>query len=169
MMKIFSLRLCTLLLALTAAGTAVADHNFGVGVKAGTLGIGVEGTWRPLPYVDLRLGANQYDYSDNGVYAGVNYDAEINLDNYYVTGNFRFPLSPFRLTGGLYSNVWPTIRVLPTRSARLTRSSASSTEAARGFSTNTCLPASTAARRCIGRKCGGVASRITSHVSITFL
>jgi hypothetical protein len=76
----------------------------GVGVKAGTLGIGVEGTWRPLPYLDVRLGANQYDYSDNGIYGGVNYDAEINLDNYYVTGNFRFPLSPFRLTGGLYSN-----------------------------------------------------------------
>jgi len=104
MMKTLSLRLCALLLTLAAAGTAVADHNFGVGVKAGTLGIGVEGTWRPLPYIDLRLGANQYDYSDSGLYAGVNYDAEINLDNYYVTGNFRFPLSPFRLTGGLYSN-----------------------------------------------------------------
>jgi hypothetical protein len=104
MMKTFSLRLCALLIMLTAAGTAVADHNFGIGVKAGTLGIGVEGTWRPLPYIDLRLGANQYDYSDNGLYGGVNYDAEINLDSYYVTGNFRFPLSPFRITGGLYSN-----------------------------------------------------------------
>jgi hypothetical protein len=104
MMKTFSLRVCALLLTLATAGTAVADHNFGIGVKAGTLGIGVEGTWRPLPYIDLRLGANQYDYSDSGLYAGVNYDAEISLDNYYVTGNFRFPLSPFRLTGGLYSN-----------------------------------------------------------------
>jgi hypothetical protein len=103
-MKIFSLRIAALLMAFAATGTAVADHNFGVGVKAGTLGIGVEGTWRPLPYLDVRLGANQYDYSDAGVYGGVNYDAEINLDNYYVTGNFRFPLSPFRLTGGLYSN-----------------------------------------------------------------
>jgi hypothetical protein len=93
-----------LLLALAASGTASADHNFGIGVKAGTLGIGVEGTWRPLPYIDLRLGANQFDYAENGVYGGVNYDAEINLDNYYVTGNVHFPLSPFRLTGGLYSN-----------------------------------------------------------------
>ncbi len=103
-MKISLLRVCVLLAALFTAGTAVADHNFGIGVKAGTLGIGVEGTWRPLPYVDLRLGANQYDYKDSGVYGGVNYDAEINLDTYYVTGNLRFPLSPFRLTGGLYSN-----------------------------------------------------------------
>ena len=104
MMKTFTLRLCALLVALATTGTAVADHNFGIGVKAGTLGIGVEGTWRPLPYLDLRLGANQYDYSDTGFYGGINYDAEVNLDNYYVTGNFRFPLSPFRLTGGLYSN-----------------------------------------------------------------
>ena len=103
-MKTLSFRIAALLVALAATGTAVADHNFGVGVKAGTLGIGVEGTWRPLPYLDHRVGATQYNYSDNGVYGGVNYDAEIDLDNYYVTGNFRFPLSPFRLTGGLYSN-----------------------------------------------------------------
>ncbi len=98
------LRACVLLSAFAVTGTAVADHNFGVGVKAGTLGIGVEGTWRPLPYIDLRVGANQYDYEDSGLYGGVNYDAEFNLDNYYVTGNLRFPLSPFRLSGGLYSN-----------------------------------------------------------------
>ncbi len=98
------LRACVLLSAFAVTGTAVADHNFGVGVKAGTLGIGVEGTWRPLPYIDLRVGANQYDYKDSGLYGGVNYDAEFNLDNYYVTGNLRFPLSPFRLSGGLYAN-----------------------------------------------------------------
>lgn len=103
-MKTLSLKLCALLLALAAGGTAFADHNFGVGVKAGTLGLGVEGTWRPLPYIDLRAGVNQFDYDDNGFYGGINYDAEISLDNYYVTGNLRFPLSPFRLTGGLYSN-----------------------------------------------------------------
>ena len=103
-MKTYSLRLCTLLLAFAASGTAFADHNFGVGVKAGTLGLGVEGTWRPLPYIDFRAGVNRYDYNDSGSYGGINYDAEIGLDNYYLTGNLRFPLSPFRLTGGLYSN-----------------------------------------------------------------
>ena len=103
-MSRISLRLGTLLLALAVTGTAVADHNFGVGVKAGTLGIGVEGTWRPLPYLDLRVGANQYDYGTTGAYSGVNYDAELKLDNYYATGNLRFPLSPLRLTAGLYSN-----------------------------------------------------------------
>ena len=94
----------SLSLALFVSAPAVADNNFGVGVKAGTLGLGLEGTWRPLPYMDIRLGANLYDYTDSGSQAGINYDAELNLDTFYATGNFRFPLSPFRLTAGLYQN-----------------------------------------------------------------
>lgn len=93
-----------LLVALTATGTAAADNNFGVGLKAGTLGLGIEGTWRPLPYMDLRLGANRYDYDDTVAYAGIDYDAALGLDTLYATANFRFPLSPLRVTGGLYSN-----------------------------------------------------------------
>lgn len=93
-----------LLVALTAAGNAAADNNFGVGVKAGTLGLGIEGTWRPLPYLDLRLGANRFDYDDTIAYAGIDYDATLGLDTLYATANFRFPLSPLRVTGGLYSN-----------------------------------------------------------------
>jgi len=103
-MKTYLIKACVLTLALAAAGTASADNNFGFGVKAGTLGLGVEGTWRPLPYLDLRFGANQYDYSDTGTQAGVVYDSELNLDTLYLTGNFRFPLSPFRVTAGVYSN-----------------------------------------------------------------
>ena len=103
-MKTFWLKTSLFALALGIAGTASADNNLGVGVKAGTLGIGVEGTWRPLPYMDIRVGANQYDYSDNGTYGGILYDAEVNLDTYYATGNFRFPLSPFRVTAGVFSN-----------------------------------------------------------------
>jgi len=89
-------------LALMMCGTATAD--FGVGVKAGTLGLGAEARWSPLPWLDFRLGANSYDYKDNGAQAGINYDATLALDNYYATGNFRFPLSPFRVTAGAFSN-----------------------------------------------------------------
>jgi hypothetical protein len=85
-------------------GNAVADHNLWLGVKAGTLGLGVEGAWRPIPWLDLRLGANQYRYKDSGSQAGINYDAELNLDNFYGTANFRFPLSPMRFSAGAYSN-----------------------------------------------------------------
>ena len=89
-------------LALFACGTASAD--FGVGMKAGTLGLGAEARWSPLPWIDFRFGANSYDYEDNGSQAGINYDATFVLDNYYATGNFRFPLSPFRVTAGAFSN-----------------------------------------------------------------
>lgn len=93
--------LCTW--ALLAAGTAAAD--FGVGLKAGTLGIGVEGRWDPpVPWFDLRVGLNQYDYETNGDYSGINYDATLALDSYYLTGNFKFPASPLRFTVGAFSN-----------------------------------------------------------------
>lgn len=89
-------------LALLAFGTANAE--FGMGLRAGTLGLGVEGRWSPLPWLDLRAGANKYDYDDDGLQAGIDYDATFALDTYYVTGNFRFPLSPFRITAGAYDN-----------------------------------------------------------------
>lgn len=89
-------------LALIACGGASAD--FGVGLKAGTLGLGVEGRWSPLPWLDVRMGVNQYDYEDNGSQSGINYDATFALDTFYATGNFRFPLSPFRVTAGVFSN-----------------------------------------------------------------
>jgi len=90
-------------LALMASGTAAAD--FGVGVKAGTLGLGLEGRWDPpVPWFDIRLGMNQYDYDDSSNYAGVDYDATLALDSFYLTGNIKFPLSPFRLTLGAVSN-----------------------------------------------------------------
>ena len=85
-------------------GTAAADHNVWMGLKAGTLGLGIEGAWRPLPWFDVRVGANQFDYSDTGSQAGINYDADLALDNYYGAASFRFPLSPMRMTAGLYSN-----------------------------------------------------------------
>ncbi len=91
-------------LALSFGGTAAADNDFGVGVKAGTLGLGLEASWQPLPYLELRLGATQYDFDDDGRQAGIDYDATLALEQYYATANFHFPISPMRVTAGLYSN-----------------------------------------------------------------
>ena len=89
---------------LLTAGTATAGDSLWLGVKAGTLGIGLEGTWRPIEWLDLRVGGNIYDYNETGSQAGINYDATLELQTFYATANFRFPLSPFRLTAGAYSN-----------------------------------------------------------------
>lgn len=93
-----------MLLAVFSTGMAHADNNFGVGLKAGTLGLGLEGSWRPLPYLELRVGANAYDYSDNGAMAGIDYDQDLSLESFYGTANILFPISPMRVTAGIYSN-----------------------------------------------------------------
>ena len=94
----------TFLALLAFTGNAAADNNLWLGVKAGTLGVGLEGTWRPIEWLDLRVGGNIYDYNETGSQAGINYDATLELQTFYATANFRFPLSPFRLTAGAYSN-----------------------------------------------------------------
>ncbi|MFQ5548283.1 MAG: hypothetical protein ACE5FV_08330 [Woeseia sp.] len=86
------------------AGKSLADDNLWIGAKAGTLGLGLEATWRPLPYLDLRVGFNKYDYDMSGLQAGLNYVAELGLDNAYGTANFRVPLNPMRFTVGFFSN-----------------------------------------------------------------
>ncbi len=103
-MKVLRAKLAVLLLGLMTAGTATAGDNLWMGVKAGTLGLGLEAMWRPIPWLDLRAGFNMYDYEDNGSQAGINYDATLQLETYYATGNFLFPLSPFRITVGAFSN-----------------------------------------------------------------
>ena len=85
-------------------GNAHADSSFWLGGKIGTLGLGVEGIWRPVKWMDLRVGGNRFNYKDSGSQAGVIYDATLKLNTYYATANFRFPLSPFRVSGGVYSN-----------------------------------------------------------------
>jgi len=90
--------------ALAFCGSASANDDFWVGVKAGTLGFGAEVSWRPIGWLDVRAGANFFDYDDTGAQAGINYDATLALDTYYLTGNLRFPVSPFRITAGAFSN-----------------------------------------------------------------
>ena len=104
-MKIFNTIAATAALLVGTMGSAHADDsNWGVGVKAGTLGLGVEARWSGLPWVDLRVGGNAYTYATNQRYASVRYDTELELQTYYLTANFHFPLSPFRFTAGAFSN-----------------------------------------------------------------
>jgi hypothetical protein len=103
-MKSFLSKAVVLTATLLLGSNAIADDNLWFGAKVGTLGIGLEASWRPLPWLDLRAGANQYDYDDTGSQAGINYDATLGLETFYTTANFRFPLSPFRMTVGAFSN-----------------------------------------------------------------
>ena len=93
-----------LLLSFLSAGVANADHDFGVGVKVGTLGLGLEASWQPLTYLELRIGANTFSTEDDGDVAGIYYDQELNLESFYGTANIHFADSPMRVTAGYYSN-----------------------------------------------------------------
>lgn len=96
---------CTLTVLLMLAGnTALANDNLWFGAKVGTLGIGIETRWQPIPWFDLRAGLNRYDYADNGAQAGIAYNATLELDSYYGSANLRFPLSPMRLSVGVFGN-----------------------------------------------------------------
>ena len=101
-MKNTSIKVILAVTALCVSGAANA--GFGVGFKAGTLGLGLEGRWSPIPWLDIRAGFNKFDYEDDGFYANVDYQATLVLDTYFLTANFKFPLSPFRVTVGAYSN-----------------------------------------------------------------
>ena len=86
------------------AGSATAGDDLWLGFKAGTLGLGLEATWRPIPWLDLRAGINKYDYENNRTDAGIAYDSTLKLETYYGTVNFLFPISPLRVTVGAFSN-----------------------------------------------------------------
>jgi len=100
-----SLKTCVLAASLLmTAGTASANDNIWFGAKAGTLGLGLETRWQPIPWLDLRAGLNRFDYEDNGAQAGIAYEATLELDSVYATANLRFPLSPMRLSIGAFGN-----------------------------------------------------------------
>lgn len=99
-----AIRIALLVLGISFSTASMADDNLWLGVKAGTLGLGLEGTWRPIPWFDLRAGVNSYEYDHDGTEAGIDYDATLDLQSWYGTANFRMPLSPFRVTAGVFNN-----------------------------------------------------------------
>lgn len=92
-------------LALTGvlcAGPAAAE-GFALGVKAGTLGAGVEVTYGLSPRFNLRFGVNSYSYDYEETTSGIRYDAELDLgsgalllDWHPFAGVFRVSLGYMR-------------------------------------------------------------------------
>ena len=90
--------------AATLSPAAMADDDFWLAARAGTQGLGVEATWRPVPYLDLRAGFSRYDYDTTRTEAGIDYDTELGLESLYATINARIPMSPIRFSAGVVSN-----------------------------------------------------------------
>lgn len=87
--------------ALAACGTAQAA---GIGIRAGTTGIGADVAWNVLPTLDARVGYSALKWGFDTRTSDVNYDGDLKLSNLSTLLDFR-PLGPlFRLTGGLVFN-----------------------------------------------------------------
>lgn len=87
-----------LLLGLFAV-PASAD-SFALGFKAGTTGIGLEGTWRMSPGFNLRAGYYAFDYSTDLEETGIEYDGDLRLRNAALLADWHPFRGRFRLSAG---------------------------------------------------------------------
>jgi hypothetical protein len=87
-------------LALAAAGSA---HAAGIGVRAGTTGVGADVAFGVAPTLSARLGYSAGNVDLNVNTSTVNYDGKVKLSNFNTFLDWS-PLGPFRLTGGFVFN-----------------------------------------------------------------
>jgi hypothetical protein len=94
---------CVFVSSLLLAGPAFAA-DFGVGLKAGTYGLGAEFGVGFSSWFTLRATATTGDLSGDYDEDGIDYDASLDVGGYGLLADF-FPMKgTFRLTAGLLSN-----------------------------------------------------------------
>ncbi|TAK81656.1 MAG: hypothetical protein EPO20_26575 [Betaproteobacteria bacterium] len=86
--------------ALAAAGSAQAA---GIGVRAGTTGVGADVAWSVAPALSARIGYSALNWNKDVSTDRVTYDGKLKLSNLNTFLDFS-PLGPFRLTGGFIFN-----------------------------------------------------------------
>jgi hypothetical protein len=86
--------------ALAAAGSAQAA---GIGVRAGTTGIGADVAWSIAPTLSARLGYSGGSVNHDTSTSTARYDGKVKLSNANALLDFS-PLGPFRISGGLVFN-----------------------------------------------------------------
>jgi hypothetical protein len=85
------------IIVLALAGQAQAA---GLGVRAGTTGIGVDYGWGVLPTLGARVGVSALKFNTDVDSESVNYDAKVKLG--MLSGLLDWsPLGPFRISAGL--------------------------------------------------------------------
>ena len=89
-----------LALVLAAAGSSQAA---GIGVRAGTTGLGADFGWGIAPTLGGRIGLSGVNFDTDFDTGGVSYDAKAKLANLNLLLDWS-PLGPFRITGGFIAN-----------------------------------------------------------------
>lgn len=97
-----SVALIVLLVSLLVSPAVIEAKDFSVNLKAGTLGVGVEGEYSLNEYFGARLGANYFKYSYDSVKDDINYNFDLGLktasalvDLHPFKGSFRFSAGAF--------------------------------------------------------------------------
>jgi hypothetical protein len=93
-------RVVVLSLLVACVGAAQAA---GVGVRAGTTGVGADVGFGLMPTLSARIGYSGLSYSTDIDVTDVSYDTKLKLSNASALLDWS-PLGPFRLTGGFIFN-----------------------------------------------------------------
>ena len=89
-----------------AAMTALAAGSVqaaGIGVRAGTTGVGADIGWSVMPTLSARLGYSALSYNTDVTVSSIRYDGKLKLSNFSGLLDFS-PLGPFRITGGIVAH-----------------------------------------------------------------
>lgn len=99
------LKVLTAVIALFAGSSAALADGLAIGLKAGTLGVGVELTTNVVPaLINVRLQGNGFDYSKTITDTQAVYDAKLKLQSAGLIADW-YPLAgKFRISGGVYYN-----------------------------------------------------------------
>jgi len=91
-----------LLLAATFC-SACSVEAAGIGVRAGTMGVGVDFGWSLAPTLSARIGYSGLSYKTTLEETDISYDTKLKLSN--LNGFLDWsPLGPFRITAGIIGN-----------------------------------------------------------------
>ena len=92
------------MLTLAAAGPAVAEDSFAIGLKAGTPGLGLEATARLTDSLNLRASYYGFNYSTEVEEGDITYEGDLRLSTFGVLGDWHPYGGQFRITAGLFHN-----------------------------------------------------------------
>jgi hypothetical protein len=86
------------------AAVTFSAQGAGVGLRAGTTGVGGDLGWNLAPTLDARVGYSALSFSHDLTSTDVRYDAKLKLSNLNAFIDFSPFIGAFRFTGGLIAN-----------------------------------------------------------------
>jgi hypothetical protein len=103
MKKLLSTVMCLTVISITPIAKA-APGDAALGLKAGTLGIGLELTMEAMKNVNIRFGGNYFKISTEVEVEDNDYDLDLKLNSYTALADWYVTDGSFRVTAGAFIN-----------------------------------------------------------------